>query len=290
MLKKELGALDVFCIAAGAMISSGLFVLPGIAFAKAGPSMILAYAFAGILMIPALLANAELVTAMPKAGGSYFFVERSLGPLAGTVAGFSMWLAISLKSAFAMVGIGALAQAFIPGSSEYTMKLIAAMSCLVFMTLNIVSVKGTGRLQIVLVAGLITILCLYVFKGFTVTEGGQFVPFFAGDFSQVFAVTGMVFVSYGGLTKVVDISEEVKNSNRNIPLGMFSAFVFVNLLYIGVTFVTVGVVEAQSLSGSLTPIVLGGEAMAGKIGGIAIALAAIMAFATTGNAGILAAS
>ncbi len=71
MLKKELGAVDVFSIAAGAMISSGLFVLPGIAFAKAGPSMILAYAFAGILMIPALMAKAELVTAMPKAGRAF---------------------------------------------------------------------------------------------------------------------------------------------------------------------------------------------------------------------------
>ena len=41
-LSKELGLLSVFSVAVGAMISSGLFVLPGIAFAKTGPSMILA--------------------------------------------------------------------------------------------------------------------------------------------------------------------------------------------------------------------------------------------------------
>ena len=80
-LKKELGPVDVFSIAAGAMISSGLFVLPGLAFAKAGPAIIVAYALAGLFMVPALLAKAELVTAMPRSGGSYFFVERSLGPL-----------------------------------------------------------------------------------------------------------------------------------------------------------------------------------------------------------------
>lgn len=290
MLKKELGAVDVFSIAAGAMISSGLFVLPGIAFAKAGPSMILAYAFAGILMIPALMAKAELVTAMPKAGGSYFFVERSLGPLVGTVAGFSLWLSIALKAAFAMVGIGALVRMFMPTGDDLTMKLVAAASCVVFMSLNIVSVKGTGRVQIALVFGLLAILLLYVGKGFTVVDGRQFVPFFSGGMVNVFAVTGMVFVSYGGLTKVVDISEEVRNSKKNLPLGMFTAFIFVNLLYIAVTFVTVGVVRSESLAGSLTPIVLGGEAMMGKFGGIIISLAALMAFATTGNAGILAAS
>ena len=42
-LKKELGTGAIFCIAAGAMISSGLFVLPGLAFARAGPAVILAY-------------------------------------------------------------------------------------------------------------------------------------------------------------------------------------------------------------------------------------------------------
>lgn len=72
-LKKELGLLELFCIAAGAMISSGLFILPGIAYARTGSSVILSYLLAGILFIPAILSNAELITAMTKSGGDYFF-------------------------------------------------------------------------------------------------------------------------------------------------------------------------------------------------------------------------
>ena len=108
-LKRELGLLTVFSIATGAMISSGLFVLPGLAFAKAGPAVILSYALASALILPVMLSKAELSTAMPRAGGSYFYIERSLGPLAGTVAGLSNWLSIALKGAFALVGLGALA-------------------------------------------------------------------------------------------------------------------------------------------------------------------------------------
>ncbi|MCK4626693.1 MAG: amino acid permease, partial [Phycisphaerae bacterium] len=67
-LERKFGFWGVFCIAAGAMISSGLFVLPGLAFAKAGPAMILAYALAGVMVIPAMLSKAELATAMPKSG------------------------------------------------------------------------------------------------------------------------------------------------------------------------------------------------------------------------------
>ena len=78
-LKKELGLLELFCISSGAMISSGLFILPGLAFAKAGPSVILSYLLASILMIPVTLSTAELCTAMPKAGGNFFFCRQKYG-------------------------------------------------------------------------------------------------------------------------------------------------------------------------------------------------------------------
>ena len=62
-LERKLGFWGVFSIAAGAMISSGLFVLPGLAFAAAGPAVVLSYAFAGVLVIPAMMSKAELAPA-----------------------------------------------------------------------------------------------------------------------------------------------------------------------------------------------------------------------------------
>ena len=102
-LRKDLGLLAIFCIASGAMISSGLFVLPGIAFAAAGPSVILAYLLAGALALPALFSKAELSTAMPKAGGTYFYIERSLGGGFGTIGGMAAWLSLTFKTAFALL-------------------------------------------------------------------------------------------------------------------------------------------------------------------------------------------
>ena len=116
-LKRKLGFWDVFCIAAGAMISSGLFVLPGQAFRQCGPAVVLAYALAALMVVPALLSKAELATAMPRSGGSYFFVERSMGALPGTLAGLANWLSIALKSAFAMIGIGAFARLIWPDAA-----------------------------------------------------------------------------------------------------------------------------------------------------------------------------
>ena len=87
------------------MISSGLFVLPALAYAKAGPAVILSYLFASILIIPSAFSQAELATAMPRAGGTYFYVERSLGPIWGLFGGLANWFSVALKSAFAIVGM-----------------------------------------------------------------------------------------------------------------------------------------------------------------------------------------
>ncbi len=293
-LKRQLGLLSVFSIAAGAMISSGLFVLPGLAYAEAGPAVILSYALAAVLMIPVLLSKAELATAMPKSGGSYFFIERSLGPLVGTVAGLANWLSIALKSAFALVGIGALATVLFPSLGLQGVKAIALIACAFFAVLNIVSIKETGRLQGILVLGLLAIVTLYCLKGLPAVDLGRLQgpdqPFMKHGWQSVFAVAGMVFISFGGLTKVISVAEEVRNPARNIPLGMFLAFGIVSVLYILAVLVTVGIVDGKELAGSLVPLSLGAGAAMGRWGIIVVDVGALLAFATTANAGILAAS
>ena len=69
-LAKKLTLFDVYVVSAGAMFSSGFFLLPGIAAAQAGRAVVLAYFLSGLLVVPAMLSQAELATAMPKAGGT----------------------------------------------------------------------------------------------------------------------------------------------------------------------------------------------------------------------------
>ena len=104
-LKKKLNLLHVFCIATGAMISSGLSILPGIAHARAGPAVILSYLPAGVLALPGMLSLAEMTSAMPKAGGECFTILSSLGTAVGTVVGLLSWFSLATKSAFALIGL-----------------------------------------------------------------------------------------------------------------------------------------------------------------------------------------
>jgi len=289
-LKKDLGLFDLFCIASGAMISSGLFILPGLAYAKTGPAVIVAYFIASLLVVPAMLSKAELATAMPKAGGTYFYIDRSMGPAIGTVGGFAVWFSLAFKSAFALLGIGAFALLLNPGFTEIQIKLIAVVFCIIFTIINLIGVKHTGKTQIILVVGLLSLLAFYIVAGAFHIQLSRFTPFAPMGLSSIFATAGFVFISYGGLTKICSVAEECKDPGRTLPLGMFLSWAVVSLLYGMVIFVTVGLVDPNQLQNSLTPISLGAGVFMGNIGVVIMAIAAILAFISTANAGLLAAS
>jgi len=157
-LEKQLGLWDVYAIATGAMFSSGFFLLPGIAAAITGPSVFIAYFVSGLLVLPTMFSVAELATAMPKAGGTYYIIDRSLGPVMGTVGGYGSWLALVLKSAFALIGMGAYISIFI----DLPIVPVAVVLTIAFGILNIVGAKETTALQKVLVAALISIMTFYI--------------------------------------------------------------------------------------------------------------------------------
>ena len=113
-LKKELDLFHVYAIATGTTLSAGFFLLPGLAALEAGPAVPLVYLIAVIPLVPAMFSIIELATAMPRAGGVYYFLDRTMGPMVGTVGGFGKWSAMVLKVAFALIGMGAYIKLFFP--------------------------------------------------------------------------------------------------------------------------------------------------------------------------------
>jgi APA family basic amino acid/polyamine antiporter len=296
-LEKQLGLFDVYAISTGAMFSSGFFLLPGLAAAATGPSVVLAYAAAAVFILPAMLSVAELSTAMPKSGGAYYFLDRALGPLVGTVGGLGAWLALVLKSAFALVGMGAYLTLLV----DVPMIPLAVGLTLAFMALNIYGAKETSGLQRFLVATLVVILVFFIIQGLGEVAGRgagplreRYTPFAPFGLSGFLSTIGLVFVSYAGLTKVTSVAEEVKNPDRNIPLGMFLSLLTATFIYVVGVAIIVAVLDPAELRGDLTPVATAADAffdwLPGSAGLLLIVAAAIAAFASTGNAGILAAS
>ncbi len=285
-LKKELNFFDIFSIATGAMISSGIFILPGLAFARTGPAVIISYFLAGILALIGIFSIIELSTAMPKAGGDYYFINRSLGPFIGTISGFLSWFALSMKSAFAIFGISEII--FIV--TGFPVFISSILVCIFFIVLNSIGVKEASKFQVSLVSGLLILMILYIIFGFSKMNMSHFYPFAPKGINPIFATAGFIFISFGGLLNVASISEEVKNSKKNIPLGMIVSVITVTIIYTLILIVTTGILPAESFSGSLTPIADAARNIVGTPGFIIISIAALLAFITTANAGIMSAS
>jgi amino acid transporter len=285
-LKRSLKLLDVFCIASGAMISSGIFILPGLAHSQAGPAVIFSYLIAGFLSLPGMLSIAEMTTAMPKAGGDCFTIIRSMGPAIGTIAGLLSWFSLSMKSAFALIGMSVFTILLV----DIDIHVIAMFFCLIFLTINLIGIKEAGRTQVFLVLSLLAIMVLYIIRGFPAIDIQRLVPFAPEGITAIFSTAGFVFVSYAGLLTIASIAEETDNPSRNIPLGMVLSLVIVNIFYTLMVLVTVGVLDAGRLHNSLTPISDGAGAFMGSWGKITLSIAAILAFLSTANAGIMTAA
>ncbi len=287
VLKKELALIDVFAIAAGTTLSAGFFLLPGIAARQAGAAMILAYVLAALPLIPAMFSIVELATAMPRAGGVYFFLDRSMGPLFGTIGGIGTWLALVLKVTFALVGMGAYLSLFFEG---VPITPLAVAFAVLIGVLNLFGSKKSGTFQIFLVVLLLVLLSAFIVGGLPELHYEHFGNFFGAGFQNIFAAAGLVYISYVGVTKIASLSEEIKNPEKNLPLGVFLALGTAILIYVLGTTVMVGVLPMKELSGNLTPVASAAEKIFGRVGEILLSIAALLAFVSVANAGTMSAS
>ncbi len=266
------------------MIGSGIFVLPGLAFKIAGPAVVLAFFLAGVVVLPAALSQSEMATAMPEAGGTYLYIDRAMGPLMGTIAGFGVWFSLVFKASFALVGLSAYLEFFV----DHPERPVAAVLAVLLIIVNLIGVRQTAGFQAALVSIVLLLLAGFVILGAPNTDPGAFEPFFSEGWKGLFSATAVVFVSYIGVTKVASVAEEVKRPGRNIPLSILISVGIAMLLYPAVVAVMVGVTPAAELAGTETPVLTAATHFMGTAGTYVIAGTAVLALLSMANAGVIA--
>jgi APA family basic amino acid/polyamine antiporter len=295
-LERDLGLYATVTISMGAMIGSGIFVLPALGLTKAGPAVVIAYILAGLVVLPAALSKAEMATAMPESGGTYLYIDRAMGPLAGTVAGIGAWFSLVFKSSFALVGLGAYLLLLVPLSGGLVKAVALGLAALI-VVLNIVGTEQSGKAQSIIVTTVVVALAAYVLNAGFVVDTARFQGFTNKGASGVVTAAAFVFVSYAGVTKIASVAEEIENPDRNLPLGILISMGVMMLLYTLVVAVVVGLNDPEVLSTSgpgggpsLTPMADGAGQLFGGFGAVVIAVIAILALTSMANAGVLASS
>ncbi|MFN2362840.1 MAG: amino acid permease [Halarsenatibacteraceae bacterium] len=285
-LGRNLGFFPTFAIGTGTMIGAGIFVLPGIAAASAGPAAIFSFLLGGVISMATALSMAELATGMPRAGGSYYFISRTMGAAFGSIIGLGAWLALVFKGSFALVGLAEYLNILLPVPVLFT----AVVAGIGLLFLNYRGAESSGSLQNGIVIGLFIILTLFIGRGLFIMEPGRLQPVMPYGVSSVFATTGLIFVSYLGITQLSAISEEVKNPSKNLPRAFIASVGAVTFLYVGVMLVINGVFPLAEVIELEAPLVAVADVMAGRVGQIVIIVAGFFATVSTANAAIMSSS
>ena len=295
-LAKDLGLVSAMTIGIGTMIGAGIFVLPGEAAQAAGPIVVVSFLVGGVIAMVNALSISELGTAMPKAGGGYYYVNRALGPMFGSIAGLGDWMGLAFASAFYSIGFGQYLTTLapIPGVLFLSdIQIVALIAGGIFVGGNYIGAKETGGIQTIIVFTLLAILGVFAAVGWfsfdyaTLAGTDGLTPFGTG---AILPATALVFVSFLGYAKIATVAEEMKNPGRNLPIAIIGSVAIVTVIYGILVTIMLGIVPWPELDLEAPVADAARVAFPGGLAGIAatvMTLGALLATASSANASIL---
>jgi APA family basic amino acid/polyamine antiporter len=250
-LKPILGLLDATAINVGAIVGAGIFIVTGIAAGVAGSAMIFSMLIGSIVALFTALSFSELTAWLPKEGSIYEFAYQLVSPFVGFLSGW-MWI-LSNTFAGAAVSLG-FAYYFTALFPIIPTNLIAAIICIVFTILNFIGTRKSALLNNFLVAIKIFILMFFFIFGLAYINSTNFTPFEPLQIGVLYGAYYMFF-AYGGFARVAVVAEEIKDAKKNVPRAIIISLAVSAVIYLLVGIVAIGLVGAQALSSSNSPLI-----------------------------------
>ena len=291
----DVGLLGALTIGVGTMIGAGIFVLPSVAAEAAGGQLVLVFALGGAIALLNALVVSELGSGVPASGGAYYWIDRTLGPLAGTVAGISDWIGLVAASAFYVLGFGTYF-GYLVALPEVGLLVVtlspeqfgAMLAAGVVVLLHYLGARELGGVQTAVVGGLVGVLTLFVLVGLF-SSGAQppgETPTTPGQGGELFGATALIFVSYLGYAKVATVGAELRSPERTLPRAVIGSVVFVTALYVGIASVVSGVLPVEPATAD-PAMITAADGLLGTTGVLVVAVTGLVATATSANLSIL---
>ncbi|NGX28230.1 MAG: Aspartate-proton symporter [Candidatus Anoxychlamydiales bacterium] len=251
-LKKELGFFTLLSIGVGGILGSGIFGMPAVMAAVAGPSLILAIIISGIITFFLGIAYAELGSAFPISGGPYSLPRLALGNLGGFLIGWGYFLYLFIGTAaiidIFIVYLGFYIPGLAIGGTLTPLGITIGVSALwAFTLINVFGVKWGGLYSVVTTIGKLIPLAIFFLVGLAYIKGENFTPFIPFGFTGITLGVTLFFWSFTGFEAIVMPTEEVKNPAKTIPLAMITTIVIVLVVYLLLAFVFVGMIDWKGL-------------------------------------------
>ena len=249
-LRRGVGLVGVVTFGAGTAIGVSIFTVLQPAAQVAGAGMLVAIALAAFPMVLFAAAYAYLGSALPVAGASYEWPRRFLGPLAGFVI---VWLRI-LGNVGAVTVLALVMVKYLGMVAPLPLKPTMAVAITAIFALNYVGITVAARLQLALMALLLAVLAALVVLGAPHVELARVGSPLAAGWSAIGASVPLLISLFLGIESAVEIGEEVRDPQRNLPLGIALAIALTAVVYGAVAFVALGLVGAERLAATDAPL------------------------------------
>ena len=263
-LNRVLGAFDLTMLGVGAIVGTGIFVLTGVAAAKyAGPALILSFIIAGLACTFAALCYSEFASMIPQSGSAYTYSYVAFGEVIAWILGWDLVLEYGLASAAVASGWSGYFQSLLSGFGIHlptfmtsafnpangTFVDVPAIIIVFIITLLLSrGIQESSKWNIIMVFIKLAVVLLFIFVGVWYVKPDNWVPFTPYGFSGVTTGATVVVFAYFGFDAVSTAAEEVKNPQRNLPIGIISALTICTVLYIIVSLILTGIVPYDQLN------------------------------------------
>ncbi len=277
-LTPTLGWPHLVALGVGAIVGTGILTLIGVGADKAGPSVILSFAIAGVICACAALCYAEMAVMIPASGSAYTYSYVVIGELFAWVIGWSLILEYSLVVSAVAVGWSGYAAPLLEAAFGVPMgwmqapelggivNIPAIAIIAVVAGLLLVGTKESANLNALLVVVKIAALAVFVAVALPAFNAANLHPFMPFGFGKsmgpdgvergVMAAAAIIFFAFYGFDAIATAAEETRDPGRNLPRGIVGSMIACVLIYMVVAAVAVGALPFAQFANSPEPLAL----------------------------------
>ncbi|MGQ7280292.1 APC family permease [Brevibacillus thermoruber] len=287
-LSKTLSLPQIVALYIGAVLGSGVLLIPGMAAEKAGPASILAWLFMSVLVVPMAVTMGLLSARYPSSGGVSTFVRMAYGDRFGNMVGWFFLLSVPIGAPIVAVTASKYAAVLLKWSDAQVYAM-AGLILLAVLIMNTFGLQVASRVQTAVVALILAILVLAVAAALPHASASHFTPFAPHGWLSVIKAAGLLFWCFIGWEAVTHLSEEFVDPRTNAIRGVLWSAGIVALLYAAVALMTVATHSyGNGLSEASLSVMV--QLSFGPVGGWAVAVTALFICVASVNAYIGAAS
>lgn len=290
---KSIGYWSVVSIGIGGMVGGGIFAVLGLAVHLAKGGTPVAFALAGSVALITSYSYARLSTAFPCQGGTVEFLNQAFG--SGLIAGglnILLWLSYNIMLALYAYAFGSYGSSFFAPHLQPVIKHILISGIIILLTfLNAMRASVVGRFEEWIVGFKVIILLLFITVGFWTIDIQRLKPETWSKTPFLIAGGMIIFLAYEGFELIANTAGDVRDPEKTLPKGYYTAVGFVILLYVLVSTVTIGNLSVDKIYAAQDyALAESAKPFLGSLGFTMIAIAALLSTSSAINATLYGAS